>query len=155
MNAKIFSRYKAFTFMEILIIIVVVGAISVYMAFSGINIIMTSRAASIVIDMQHIRTAAMIYDRNVKPNNTPNLNDIRSYLTSDSNFDALAENFSIESNNNDEWFVKYEFANLSSLEKRPVARKVAERAVTAGLLARRDDESVYNGSSYVVYMKIR
>lgn len=155
MNAKIFSRYKAFTFMEILIIIVVVGAISVYMAFSGINIIMTSRAASIVIDMQHIRTAAMIYDRNVKPNNTPNLNDIRSYLTSDSNFDALAENFSIESNNNDEWFVKYEFANLSSLEKRPVARKVAERAVTAGLLARRDDQALYNGSSYVVYMKIR
>ena len=157
MNKKNFSRYRAFsafTVVELIIIIVVVGAIAVYMALSGIDIIMTSRAASIVIDMQHIRTAAMIYDRNEKPTDTPNLNDIRTYLTSDSNFDSLSENFSIESNGH-EWFVKYGFGNLSSLEKKSVARKVAERAQTAGLLAQRDDAALYNGGAYVVYMKIR
>ena len=151
------SRYRAFaafTMVELLLIVVVIGGLSVYMAFSGIDIIMTSRAASIVIDMQHIRTATMIYDRNEKPLNTPNLYDIRTYLTSDSNFDALVENFTIEANN-DEWYVKYDFGNLGSIEKRPIANKIAQRATTAGLLARCDEGAVYNGKQYNVYMKIR
>ncbi len=150
-----FTAFTAFTVVELLIIIVVIGGLSIYMAFSGIDIIMTSRAASIVIDMQHIRTATMIYDRNEKPTVTPNLHDIRTYLTSDSNFDSLVENFSIEANNNDEWYVKYDFGNLGSMEKRTVAKKISERAATAGLLARLDEGAAYNGKQYTVYMKIR
>ena len=148
-------RSRAFTMIEILIVVIVVGALSVYMAFSGIDIIITSRAASIVIDMQHIRTATMIYDRNEKPATTPNLHDIRTYLTSDSNFDALVENFSIEANDNNEWYVKYDFGDLGSMEKKSVAAKISERTTTAGLLARCDDKAAYNGKQDAVYMKIR
>ena len=148
-------KLRAFTTTEIIIIVIVVGVISTVMILSGINLIVSSKAASVVANMQHIRTAAMIYDRNVKPHDTPTLEDIRSYMTSDSNFDAIVDYFGIESDR-DEWFVKYNFGDLGQSEKKNIAQKLSERAQSTGLLSEgHDNSSAYAGTKYMVYMKIR
>lgn len=149
------SFTTGFTTIELIIIFIAIGAVSSVMIISGINLIISSKAASVVANMQHIRTAAMIYDRHVKPVDTPTLQDIRSYLTSDSNFDAIVDYFGIESDK-DEWYVKYNFGDLGNREKQNIAKKLSERAESTGLLAECNEDSLaYKGNKFMVYMKIR
>lgn len=149
MQSKNNMKRKGFTLVELLIVIVVIGILSAMMMLSSTEAVTSAKASNIVSNMRNLKTAALAYyvdnlDKFDNPTTTTTegtpstaaveQDKVLSYLN---NKDSISTNdgYSIETNGNGEWYVKYDLKKSgSTTEQVAISRKLAGRAKSIGLL---------------------
>ena len=159
------NKHKAFTIVELLIVMTVIGVLSSMMMMSSTETVSSSNAMNIITTLRNLSTAAMsLYTDNLdffrkNPNASPDLLPyVRPYLykgtVNSNNDDDVYANYLVK-NISRTWWAGYKFPS----DNKSLKGKVSKYAGTEGLKGSDTENSVQEDKAYmthsVVWMRIR
>lgn len=152
------KKYKGFTLIEILIVLVVIGILLSMMVIASNESTTTAKASNIVSNLRNFSMAAMAY----YTDNVDNLPDdidltgkVKDYLHNEGKIIDGEKYFVIRDDQNT-WWAMYDFGSTADSR---VQEKLSGRAESANLLGTKTNtppttESTYKSERYV-WLKIR
>lgn len=174
-------KHKAFTLVELLIVIVVIGVLSTMMMLASTEIMASAKASNIISNMNIIRKAALEYcadnqdfmsslssvtDSKAKKEifKQITMEDVLEYVDSKKNIKFANspggkkdfEVYDLDWDGHDAWCVQMWFGDGSKIAALDVRRKLEGRAKSSGLFSASKDNKrgFYTANSNRVQMKI-
>ena len=157
------KKYKGFTLIEILIVLVVIGILSSMMVIASNESTTTAKASNIVSNLRNFSMAAMAYYTDNVDHLTSDSDltkNVKKYLHNEGDIPDKDENKEIKyhviRDDQNTWWAMYDFGSTADSR---VQEKLSGRAESANLLGTKTNtppttESTYKSERYV-WLKIR